>query len=915
MMKLILSDRCNATCKLILACMLSMIPVTGLMAGQPNPPSNLRSFDQYNPIGTSVKPYFGWFVNDPDDNEIQSAYQIIVASSPENLQKDQGDVWNSGKVSSRSQNYVYFEGNKLSSATRYFWKVRTWDKDGNISPYSEASNFETGLLANSDWSGAQWIKRNTTDADDYTYFRKRFSLPEKKIVSATAYITACHSYTLFINGTFVGKGFNHHYPQYSYYHAWDITKYLSGNNENVFACLTHWYGQGQGRALGARGLIMKTIIRYSDSSETIIGTDNTWKQTQAAPWIAGQPQRNGEGIGRVELYDSRKVITNWNAVSFDDSAWEAAAAIGAHPVQPWTGALTPDLARVTEREIKPSSVVSLGNGKYVIDLGKIYAGSFKILFNGGNAGDTVKMNGGFVLNNDGTVSVKLNQETNMKFGFVLNGTEAVFNPHVYLGMRYLQIENSPNNLSKENVSFVTRHYGMDTTRSEFISSVPMLNSVWNLMCHSLVVGSQEGFVDTPTREKGPFLGDGWSQSVPALSVMYDRIMGLRSLTEFLTSQDQYWPDGRLNAVYPNGDGGRDIPDYTQSFLVWAWDYYIQTGNIGFLRENYQRLKKVADYVDTYKNDTTGLIHKLAGGKGPYEFGIIDWPANMRYGYDMKTDSRTVVDAYAYADFDLMSRIAEVTGNGEDKEIYRRKASDMEKAINSKLINKNGVYIDGLKSNVQSDHVSQHANIMPLALGIVPAANFSKVVDVVKNRKMNVGMVCLRWLPEALGKAEQGAHLVDLYTNTEWDGWAKTISLGGTVTWESWNAHEVNESMSHPWGAVGLLGMQQFMLGITALKPQHEMVQIKPLDFGNKLQSVSGRYPTDRGDILVDWKKDAKTYTLNITLPDNMTANIFIPVFGIKGATVKMNGKSVKGKPEGTYILFENIGSGKHTFVR
>lgn len=915
-MKFILSNCRKAFYKIILALSFLVFLTSGLNAGQPNAPSNLRSFDQFNPIGTSDKPYFGWFVNDPDDGEIQSAYQIIVASSLENLKKDQGDVWNSGKVSSRSQNYVYFEGEKLSSATRYFWKVRTWDKDGNVGSYSEAASFETGLLTNGDWSGARWIKRNTTDADDYTYFRKRFSLPGKKIVSATVFVTACHSYTLFVNGNFIGKGFNHHYPQYSYYHAWDITKHLSENSENVFACLTHWYGQGQGRAPGARGLIMKTIIRYSDSSETIIATDNTWKQTQAAPWIAGQPQRNGEGIGRVELFDSRKVIANWNTVPFDDSAWESATVIGAHPVEPWTGSLTPDLARVTEKEIKPASVVNLGNGKYVIDLGKIYAGSFKILFKGGNAGDTVQMNGGFVLDNDGSVSVKLNQQTNMKFGFVLNGTEAIFNPHVYLGMRYLQIENAPDNLSKDNVSFVTRHYGMDTTRSEFISSVPMLNSVWNLMSHSLVVGSQEGFVDTPTREKGPFLGDGWSQSVPALSVMYDRIMSLRSLTEFLTSQDQYWPDGRLNAVYPNGDGGRDIPDYTQSFLVWAWDYYMQTGNIEFLRTNYHRLKKIADYVDAYKNDSTGLIHKLAGGRGPYEFGIIDWPANMRYGYDMNTDSRTVVDAYAYADFDLMSKIAEVTGNIKDRELYRKKASDMQQAINSRLINKNGVYIDGLKANLlQSDHVSQHANIMPLALGIVPAANLSKVVDEVKNRKMNVGMVCLRWLPEALGKAEQGTHLVDLYTNTGWDGWAKTISLGGTVTWESWNAPEVNESMSHPWGAVGLLGMQQFMLGITPLKPQHELVQIKPLDFGDKLQSASGSYPTDKGDILVDWKKDVKNYTLNVMLPDNITANIFIPGFGVKGTMVKIDGKPIKGKQEGAYIVFENIGSGKHTFVR
>jgi alpha-L-rhamnosidase len=68
-------------------------------------------------------------------------------------------------------------------------------------------------------------------------------------------------------------------------------------------------------------------------------------------------------------------------------------------------------------------------------------------------------------------------------------------------------------------------------------------------------------------------------------------MNLRALNEFLDSQDHYWPDGRMNAVYPNGDGKRDIPDYTQFFLFWAWDYYLQTGDKEWLLKNYSKLKK------------------------------------------------------------------------------------------------------------------------------------------------------------------------------------------------------------------------------------------------------------------------------------------------------------------------------------
>ena len=889
---------------------------TAIIQAIPDAPSNLRSFDKYNPIGTGDKPYFGWYVNDADDHEIQSAYQIIVSASMTNLNAGNGEVWNSGKINSGRQNYIYFEGAQLLPDTDYHWKVRTWDKEGNVSPFSDTASFTTGLLGNADWAGAHWVKRDTQEEDDYTYFRKRFALPNKTVKRAIAYVAASHSYELYINGKFIGKGFNNHYPQYAYYNAWDISASLVSEAENVIASLTHWYGGGQGRAKGSRGLLVKVVIEYTDATKSIVGTNGSWKQTQAAQWSVGQPQRNGEGIGRVEKIDSRNFISDWNAVDFDDASWNFAMDIGAQPVEPWTGSLRPDLTRVSEEEIKPVSIKALEKGKYIIDLGKIYSGSFKIAFSGGNAGDVIKMYGGFVLDSVGNVSREIDQQTNMDYVFIHNGRDAVFNPNVYLGMRYLQVEHAPNELNATNVSFIFRHFELDPSRSSFHSSDPMLNNVWQLMVHSLLVGAQEGFVDTPTREKGAFLGDSWSQGVPAMSTMGDRTMNLRALNEFLDSQDQYWPDGRLNAVYPNADGARDIPDYTQSFLVWVWDYYMQTGNVEFLRSNYSRLKMVADYVDTYRNETTGLIHNLEGGKGPYEYGIIDWPANMRYGYDMAVDSRTVIDVYAYADFDIISKIAEVLGNKGDNNLYRAKADQMKDAINNLLLNKDGVYIDGLyDNNTPSTHVSQHANIFPLALNLVPQQHLEKVVAAVKKRKMNVGMVCLRWLPEALGQAGEGQHLFELYTNTEWDGWAKTIALGGTVTWESWYADETNESMSHPWGAVGLLGIQNYILGIKPMTPQNERMLIKPLWFGDKLKAAKGTYATDKGDVVVDWVYGDGRYLLKVDIPDNMTAKVYVPNCGSDGVAIQYDGVTIQGKLEGEYIYVGIIGSGIHTFER
>lgn len=894
---------------------LLFLPLT-LLASNPGKPTNLRCHNKYNPVGTESRPYFGWYVNDVDANEVQTAYQILVSTSAAKLAADVGDVWNTGKITSAKQDYIFYAGSALLPATRYYWKVKTWDKDGNASPYSATQYFDTGLFDSKDWAGAKWVKRNTADKDDYTYYRKTTVIDNKAVKRAIAYISAVHNYEFYINGQFISKGSVNHYPQYQYYHAFDVTANIRKGEKNLIAALTHWYGGGQGRAPSQRGFIMKTIVEYTDGTKTIIGTDSTWKQHQAEYWTTGQPQRGGEGNGYLDKIDSRKSITNWFTASCDDSAWPAAKEIGSPPVAPWINNMRPDLTRVIEKEITPVTVTSLGGNKYLIDLGKIYAGMPVINFLGGTAGDMVSLRGGYVLNNDGTVNAQVNQSTNMAYYFILNGGDAVFKPMVYLGMRYLEVDNSPNVLTTANVKFIMRHFELDESRSFFTSSNAMLNQVWGLMKYSLVAGAQEGFVDTPTREKGSFLGDGWSEAVPAMSVMADRVMNDRVLTEFMESQDQYWPDGRLNSVYPNVDGKRDIPDYTQSYLVWVWDYYEQTGNAQFLIDNYTRLKKIADYVDRYKNEKTGLIHNLAGGGGAYLYGIIDWPSPMRYGYDMGTEARTVINAYAYADFDVLSKIAGVLGNTADSALYGNKALHIKNAINTHLINANGVYIDGLHPDLTpSTHTSQHANMYPMAMGLVPPANRDAVVNEIKKQKMSVGMVTVRYLPEALGQADEGAHLIQLYTNTEWDGWAKNITQGATVTWESWDADKRNDSMSHPWGAVGLLGMEEYILGIKVLKPQHELIQVKPLEFNHALDYAKGTLPTDRGDVSIEWKRGSKSYTMSLTIPVNVKAKVYVPKSGTSGNLLIVDGKPLKAIEEGNYLYVGLIGSGKHTFVR
>ena len=141
-------------------------------AAAPSAPTNLRVDDVAEPVGTEAAPYFGWLDNDTNANEIQTGYEILVATYAANLNANFGDVWDSGEVASSQENHVVYAGAPLTADTQYFWKVRTWNREGNASPYSTNATFTVGLLANSDWSGASWIKRNTSTTDDYTYYRK-----------------------------------------------------------------------------------------------------------------------------------------------------------------------------------------------------------------------------------------------------------------------------------------------------------------------------------------------------------------------------------------------------------------------------------------------------------------------------------------------------------------------------------------------------------------------------------------------------------------------------------------------------------------------------------------------------------------------------------------------------------------------
>jgi alpha-L-rhamnosidase len=155
-------------------------------------------------IGTTA-PRLSWVINSDQRDQVQTAYQVLVASRPELLTEKKADFWNSGKVKSSRSVLVDYQGEELSSRDLCWWKVRIWDRDGKASPWSEAARFEIGLLNQDDWEAA-WIRPDTIFGE-YSYpspmLRRDFSM-QKEIRSARLYVSALGLYRASINGKRVG---------------------------------------------------------------------------------------------------------------------------------------------------------------------------------------------------------------------------------------------------------------------------------------------------------------------------------------------------------------------------------------------------------------------------------------------------------------------------------------------------------------------------------------------------------------------------------------------------------------------------------------------------------------------------------------------------------------------------------------
>jgi len=396
----------------------------------------------------------------------------------------------------------------------------------------------------------------------------------------------------------------------------------------------------------------------------------------------------------------------------------------------------------------------------------------------------------------------------------------------------------------------------------------------------------------------------------------ERAVTFESLDDFAWSQARYWPDGRVNVVYPNGDGGRDIPDSTEGFVEWVWRVYMTTGDRDQLASLYPVVRNIAAYVARAIDPHTGLVTNLPGGGGDYLGGLVDWPPNMRYGYDVGTAARTTENVLAVDVFRRVAEMADELGRPPSEVSRQRALADrVASAIHQRLTRPDGVLIDGLEPDGKpSTHASQHANAFALEYGLVPPTQVKAVSNYVVKLGNAMGVSDFSDLLYGLHATARDDALVTSITDPKRPGYAQILAEGATFTWESWDARQTGDSESHGFGAGVLPVLQEDILGVRISAPGAAQVDIRTPAITMRAEGVAA---TQRGPIAISWHRDANgRFGLEITIPANVVATVHIPAVA---ASIRDDGRSVRGDPGVTAIAAANgetvitVGSGHYVF--
>ncbi len=848
-------------------------------------PTNLQCEYLVNPLGIDVaQPRLSWRLSDDRRGARQTAYEIGVDTSGQNLVDAIPTIWRSEKTQGDQQR-VRYAGHPLQPFTKYYWYVRTWDQHGEASPWSRISSFETGMMEQKNWQGA-WISDDKSPQEKAApYFRKQFKL-SKKIVSARAYLASAGLFELYINGRRIG---DHRLdPMYTrfdrrlLYVTHDVTAELNAGDNAVGILLGNGWYNHQSTAVWdfhkapwrARPCFCLDLrIVYDDGSVEIISSGKDWKVSTGSV-IA-------DNIYTGEHHDARLEQVGWNKPGFDDSKWTP-------PI--FRSAPAPLIVSQTMQPIRniqriPATTMNrLSDTVYVFNLGRNISGVSQLTLKG-SAGTIVRLRHAEKVYPNGRVDQSNidvhyrptdDQDPFQTDIFILKGEgEESFTPFFnYKGFQYVEVTSSKAiELTKESLIAYFMHSDVPSTGT-VRSSNPMLDKIWAATNNSYLSNLFGYPTDCPQREKNGWTGDAHIASETGLYnfdaiTIYEKWMA--------DHRDEQQPNGVLPSIIPTGGWGYEWgngPDWTSTIAIIPWNIYLFYGDTSLLSACYDNIRRYVNHITSIS--PSGLT----------TWGLGDWvPVKS------KTPVEFTSTAYYYTDVRILANAAKLLNKKEDEIIYSQLAEKIRHAFNQKYYHPStGQYGSGYQTELS----------VPLQWGLVSDSTRSRVADALARRvradgnHIDVGLLGTKAILNALSENGHADLAYTVAAQEDFPSWGWWIKNGATTLYENWPIEAQSDlSLNHiMFGEIGAW-YYKALGGIRpdAAAPGFRNILLEP-HFVEGLKQFECTHLSPFGVIRSAWTRSKKGWKYEVTIPAGSTADFRLPV--LKGKKLYQDGNKVDG---------------------
>jgi alpha-L-rhamnosidase len=855
----------------------------------------LRCESQRNPLGIDERrPRLGWAFESGERDQAQFAYQVVVASTRAALDRGQADLWDSGRTAGQQSAEVVYDGRPLASRRTYHWKVRVWDRQGRVSPWSAPAHWETAFLDPAEWT-ARWLNDGKPlpasdeafyDDDPAPLFRREFELAAAAL-RARLYISGLGYYEASLNGERVGDrvldpGWTS-YGKRVYYSTYDVSRQLRRGRNCLGVTLGNgWYNPLPLRMWGRLNLrehlvvgrprfIAQLEVALADGSRRVIASDDSWRVA------AGPLRRNSVYLG--ERYDARHEVPGWDRPGQDDRSWRRAS-LAAEPVGPLQAQPQPPI-RIADT-LEAVAITEPLPGVFVFDLGQNFAGWARLRLTA-PSGTEVRLRYAELLNPDGTLNPltsvagqikglrRTTQGTLERIGgpgapelavqtdsyVARGGAEESFTPRFgFRGFRYVEVTGYPGRPAAGAVTGLRLHPDLEEAGS-FESSSDLVNRIHAMSRRTFLSNLFSVQSDCPHREKFAYGGDIVATS-DALMLGFDMARFYeKAVTDWADSARD---DGMLTDTAPFVGIQYCGVGWAMVHPVLQWQLHQYYGNRRLIERQYDTSRRWLELVAAGAPD-----HVIREGLGDHE-----------------ALAETQPEALLTPLYHESARLLAVLARRIGRETDAARHTALAEAIR-------GAYARSPAG--QGPPATQSAAAFALQLGLLSepdrAAAVAWLVDDIRARggHLSTGIFGTKFALEALSRAGQAQAVFDLVSAQAPPGWGHMLATGATTLWEHWAGSDDTYSHNHPmFGSVD----EWLMRWLGGIQPDpaavgFDRIVLRPQPVDG-LDWVRSSYRSLRGPIVSSWSRRAGVFSWDVTIPANTSATAFVPARSLDEVT-------------------------------